>query len=162
MQNPAWFSRRYPTFSDFEDLAQAYGALIGIGDCPGALFVPPGVVEENSPPLLLIPEESGLLERMWFLAHELAHLQMHSGAPCATRAAKVEAQADRWAAEALIPEAAVRRYRNASVDAFIAALSAHYEGIPTSNCPARRLAGTIARIRLSLVEDRQDNNEEAV
>jgi Zn-dependent peptidase ImmA (M78 family) len=162
MQNPAWFSRRYPTFSDFEDLAQTYGALIGIGDCPGALFVPPGVMGKNSPPLLLIPERSGLLERMWFLAHELAHLQKHSGAPCATRATKVEAQADRWAAEALIPEAAVRRYRNASEDAFIAALSAHYEDLPAYNCPARRLAGTIARIRLSLVEDRQENNEEAV
>lgn len=60
---------------------------------------------------------------------------------------------DPWKQRALIPEAAVRRHRNASLDAFMGALSRHYEDLPMHDCPQRRLAAKIASIRLRAVEE---------
>jgi hypothetical protein len=96
------------------------------------------------------------------MAHELGHLTLHGGYTSRWTHDRQEHQAHRWAARALIPEAAVQRYHNASVDAFVGALSKHYQDIPLRDCPERELAGTIARMRLLLVEDRQDNNGEAM
>ena len=98
-----------------------------------------------------LPMNAGPLETAWLLAHELGHLSQHEGPRGELLYSKDEAQADRWAACALIPESAVRRYQNASEDAFIAALSKHYEDLPLSPTPTRRLAVRIARIRLSLL-----------
>ena len=114
------------------------------------------------PPAIILPLEVGQLRMAWLLAHELGHLVLHGGYISRWTHDRQEAAADRWAARALIPETAVQRYQNASVDAFVGALSKHYQDIPLRDCPERELAGTIARIRLSLVEERQDNNEEAV
>ena len=150
---PHWYGKKYPSFEQLEAFAVGLGARVGVGDVPGALFVPPGAVDDESPAMILLPERAGLLQRMWLLAHEAGHLARHSGAAPAARAKKVEAQADRWAAMALIPESAVRRHQNASVDAFIAALSAHYEDLPLEDCPQRELAAKIARIRLHLMEE---------
>ena len=159
---PVWYERKYPSFNDLESFAGTLGALVGVVEVPGALYVPAGAVQDESPPLIMIPESAGTLERLWLLAHEVGHLAMHFGSASPARASKVEAQADRWAARALIPEAAVQRYKNASVDAFIGALSKHYEDLPLANCRAREVAGIIAGIRLSMVEDQPDNKEEAV
>jgi Zn-dependent peptidase ImmA (M78 family) len=159
---PAWYGQKYTSFSDLEAFAATMGAVVGVVEVPGALYVPAGAVEDESPPLIMIPESAGPLERLWLLAHEVGHLAMHFGSASPARASKVEAQADRWAARALIPEAAVQRYKNASVDAFIGALSKHYEDLPLMNCRSREVAGIIARIRLSMVEERKDNSEEAV
>jgi len=102
--------------------------------------------------VILLPWVTGLRE-VWLLAHELGHLVQHAGPRGELLYSKDEAQANRWAARALIPEKRVRAYANASLDAFIGALSAHYEDLPLEDCPARRLAAHIARIRLKAVED---------
>ena len=61
-----------------------------------------------------------------------------------------------WAACALIPEARIRAHRNACLDAFVGALSAHFEDLPLTNCASRRLAGRIAKIRLKNMELTQE------
>jgi hypothetical protein len=159
---PDWYGRKYPTFEDLEAHASELGALVGVGDVPKALYIPKGCICDGSPAMIQIPQALGLLERTWLLAHEVGHLVQHEGARGEHLKGKDEHQADRWAAQALIPEEAVRRSRNASVDSFIGALSKHYQDLPPENCPDRALAGRIAKIRLSLVEAEQDSNKEAV
>jgi hypothetical protein len=44
-------------------------------------------------------------------------------------------------------------YANASEDAMVAALSAHYEDLPLVECPQRDLAGYIASIRLRALRE---------
>jgi hypothetical protein len=61
---------------------------------------------------------------------------------------KQEFRADVWAVCALIPFDRIQAHQNACEDAMIAALSAHFEDIPLTDCPVRRLAGRIAQIRL--------------
>jgi hypothetical protein len=114
-----------------------------------------GIVFMETPAfhVICLPEGLGHIEEMWQLAHELAHLVLHQGYTSPWTCDRQESQAFRWAARALIPEAAVRRHGNASVDAFIAALSAHYEDLPMHDCPERRLAAQIAIIRLRAVEE---------
>lgn len=157
---PVWFGRKYPSCEDLERELEARGSRItqaDIGD--EALFV---VGEGGDPHVVILPLVAGPLRRAWLLAHELGHLLQHSGYIGPWTHDRQEHQADAWAARALIPESAVRRYRNASLDAFIGALSAHYEDLPPYNCRAREVAGIIARMRLSLVEDHNKSNEEAV
>jgi hypothetical protein len=115
-----------------------------------ALYTAPEGLE---PAVILLPLRAGLLERCWLLAHELGHLHLHAGPRGALLEGRDEAAADRWAARALIPQARVLAYANASLDAFIGALSAHYEDLPLEDCPARRLAGRIASIRLRAVRE---------
>jgi Zn-dependent peptidase ImmA (M78 family) len=100
----------------------------------------------------MIPLYSGSLERAWLLAHEIAHLTLHSGPKGALFRAKNEAQANKWAACALIPEARILLYMNACMDSMIAALSSNYEDIPLMNCPSRVLASEIARYRMQALE----------
>jgi hypothetical protein len=147
---PTWFSRRYPTYADLENLAWALGAVVEVGPCASA-----GIVFLEPPDFttICLPEGLGPLTTMWQLAHELGHLTQHRGYTTAFAHDRQEAQASRWAARALIPGSAIRRHQNASVDAFIAALSAHYEEIPPVDCPQRRLAAEIAIIRLGAVEE---------
>jgi len=95
----------------------------------------------------LIPEAQGILARHWSLAHELGHALRHAG-PIPGLKGKQEAQANHWASCALIPEARILHHQNASIDAMIAALSAHYEDIPFIDCPNRRLAARIGKYRL--------------
>ena len=150
MNNPGWFTRRYPNVADLEAHAWLLGALVERGACgaAGVVFVePPGFTT------ICLPVGLGPLDETWQLAHELGHLMLHEGYISEWTYQKQEAQASRWAARALIPEAAIRRHQNASVDAFIAALSAHYEDIPLCDCPQRRLAAEIAMIRLGAVEE---------
>lgn len=118
-------------------------ALAAIGQ--EALFV---AGEGQEPPVILLPKWVGLLRQAWLLAHELGHLTQHEGPKTVWTYGRDEAKADRWAACALIPEAAVRRHQNACEDAFMGALSRHYEDLPAHPCPSRRLAGRIASIRL--------------
>ena len=105
------------------------------------------------PPAIILPQSVGQLRLVWLMAHELGHLVLHGGYVSRWTHDRQEAAADRWAARALVPESAVRRHRNASVDAFIGALSSHYEDIPLYDCPERRLAAEIATIRLKAVEE---------
>lgn len=107
----------------------------------------------NRGPGIWIPEAAGLLQQFWWLAHELGHLLHHVGPRAQLLHSKGEHQASQWAARALIPQARIRAYANASLDAFIGALSAHYEDLPLWDCPARRLAADIAIIRLRAVEE---------
>lgn len=107
---------------------------------------------DDCAPAILLPTAAGPLWRVWLLAHELGHLLQHAGPRGQLLYSKDELAADRWAAKALIPEAAVRRYRNASMDAFVAALWRHYEEFPMEDCPTRTLAGRIARTRLGCLE----------
>lgn len=120
------------------------------GPCGSAGLV---LVEAPGFSVICLPEPLSPLEEAWYLAHELGHLVQHGGYTTDWAHDKQEAQASRWAACALIPEAAVRRHANASLDAFIAALSAHFEHLPLEDCPQRRLAAQIARIRLKAVEE---------
>jgi hypothetical protein len=152
MRLPNWYGKKYPSIEDMESYAALHGAIVARGSIPGALYVPGGAVEPESPPMILLPIR-GPLEMAWLFAHELGHLVQHAGRRGEYLRSKDEAAADRWAARALIPEAAVRRHRNASLDAFIAALSAHYEDLPLEDCPQRRLAARIANIRLKAVEE---------
>lgn len=146
---PAWYGRRYPTHDDLLALADLLGAGVADAPVPFGLFFPDVI----GVPVILLPQGAGPLERTWHLAHELGHLILHTGPRGDFLHGKDEAQADRWAAQALIPHAAVLRYRNASLDAFIGALSKHYEDIPFTDCPARKLAARIARIRLRTLEE---------
>lgn len=117
---------------------------LGFADIPFGLFIPSvlGV------PVVLLPRDATPLERMWAMAHELGHAILHSGAKSEWSYTKGEAQANRWAASALIPNERIQTYLNACEDSMVAALSAHYEDIPLIDCSVRRLAGRIARIRL--------------
>ena len=148
--NPQWFGRRYPTLDDLLAAAEACGCAVGSAPIPIAMFVP---AEGPAPAVILLPRQAGLLERCWLLAHELGHLHLHAGPRGPLLEGRDEAAADRWAARALIPQARVARHGNASLDAFIAALSAHYEDLPLFDCPARRLAARIATIRLRAVQE---------
>lgn len=147
---PAWLGRKYPTFDDLVEFAWKLGAFVIIGATPIAFCTMPG---PEGVAVIGIPEDRGPLGRTWGLAHELGHLVQHTGPRGALLWSKDEAQANRWAACALIPEAAIRRHANASLDAFIGALSRHYEDIPLIDCPERALAAEIARIRLQSLAD---------
>ena len=144
MQNPAWLGVRYAKFQDLEALAASIGVGIGYAPIPFGLFYP----SMMGVPVVLLPEDAGPLEMIWSLAHELGHAIRHSGPKGSLSYGKEEAQASRWAACALIPYERIAAYGNASEDAMVAALSAHYEDLPYEDCPARALAGSIARIRL--------------
>ena len=149
--NPDWFQRCYPTTDDLIAAIESRGAVIlraHIGDA--GLFV---AGEGKLPPAVILPIQVGQLRHVWLLAHELGHLVLHGGYISRWAHDRQEAAADRWAARALIPASSVRRHRNASVDAFIGALSSHYEDIPLHDCPQRRLAAEIATIRLNAVEE---------
>ena len=151
MRNPSWFSHRYPTVDDLLVAIEGLGAVVlkaPIGT--GALFV---AGEGHLPPAIILPKKVGQLRLVWLMAHELGHLVLHGGYVSRWTHDRQEAAADRWAARAMVPESAVRRHRNASVDAFIGALSSHYEDIPLYDCPERRLAAEIATIRLKAVEE---------
>ena len=143
-----WYGRKYPSQDDLESAAWDLGAVVVYGAVPTAFCCmhPEG-------PIIGLPEDAGPLEKAWLLAHELGHLAQHSGPKNDLSYRKGESQADRWAARALIPEAAVRRYQNASLDAFIGALSKHYEDIPFKDCHQRKLAGVIAGIRLDALRE---------
>lgn len=156
----AWHGRRYPSLNDLVLALEARGAVILHADIgEEALFV---AGEPPVPPVVILPIGVGPLHLAWLMAHELAHLVKHEGYSSPWAYDRQEHQARIWAATALIPEAAVQRHNNASVDAFVAALSKHYEDLPPYDCRAREIAGIIARVRLSLVKGRQGNNEEAI
>lgn len=151
MRAPSWLGHRYPTLDDLERVAEDLGCLIArapLGD--EAIYF---AGEGAEPPVILISDSAHSLVLAWTLAHELGHLVHHSGPKGELLWAKGEHQADMWAACALIPKDRIRQHRNASEDAFVAALSAHFGDIPTTNCPERRLAGRIARIRLRALND---------
>ncbi len=149
MPLPPWFGQRYPSFADLERLAERLGAPVVVDGFPVPVFLP----ASGGGPLIGLPADRAILEHHWNLAHELGHLVQHTG-PLGPRArSKQEAQANRWAACALIPEAHIQHHRNACEDAFIGALSAHYEELPLEDCPSRRLAARIARFRLKALEE---------
>jgi hypothetical protein len=152
---PAWYSKRYPTEADLSAFAEAIGAWVTLAPLPAAAFIPG---EGGGPSVILIPNQHGPLATVWSLAHEIGHLCQHSGQKGRLFWSKDEAQANRWAACALIPGARVRLYNNASIDAFIASLSANYEDIPPENCPARCLAHKIAQFRLQAMASKGLNN----
>jgi len=145
---PDWYGHRYPSRQDLEQFAEQLGTPVVVDGFPVAVFVPAAA----GGPMIGLPEGKGPLEHAWNLAHELGHLVQHTG-PLPRSRAKQEAQANRWAACALIPEARIQLYQNASVDAFIGALSANYEEIPPENCASRKLAARIARFRLKALEE---------
>lgn len=144
----AWFGHRYPKWRDLERHAEALGAVVVENGTPKAAFI---ADPSLGGPMIVIPKGLPPLERIWNLAHELGHLIQHTG-PLPRSRTKQEAQADRWGSCALIPEARIQAHGNASEDAFIAALSAHYQELPMHDCPERRLAAKIARIRLKTLE----------
>ena len=138
-----WYGKRYPLIRDLEALAESMGAAIGYGPVPAA-FLP----AEDGGPIIFLPESASGLERVWLLAHEIGHLLKHAGQTSLMKG-KQEFRADVWAVCALIPLERIQAHLNASEDSMIAALSAHYEDIPLTDCPTRRLAGKIAKIRLN-------------
>lgn len=143
---PDWYGRHYPKLLDLVTFGESLGAGIWIGRTPAAAYFP------GEPPMILVPNQHGPLDTVWTLAHELGHLCHHAGPKGKLFWSKNETQANRWAACALIPEARILAHQNASLDAFVGALSAHYEDLPPENCPARKLAGRIARIRMKHLE----------
>lgn len=144
---PSWYGLRYPTLEDLEAHAEHLGACVVWTRARCAAF-------DASGPAIYIPKDTGPLKRAWNLAHELGHLVRHTGPKGRLLYSKGEAQADRWAVCALIPQSRINLHQNASPDAFIAALSAHFGDIPLEDCPERRLAARIARIRLKIMEVR--------
>ena len=151
MSNPLWYGNAYPSMEDLSAFAESLGALVGYCDMGGEAIYFAG--EGLEPPVILLPTGVGLLRLAWTLAHELGHLVQHSGPKGELMWGKNERQADEWAACALIPKARIRRHRNASLDAFIGALSAHYEDLPLESCPERELAARIARIRIQALHN---------
>lgn len=151
LPTPPWYGRRYPRLEDLEAAAEALGVAVFVVPVPTAAAM---LDAEAADPFLLIPSGRSGLETSWLLAHELGHVMQHAGPRGALLYDKDERAADRWAACALIPEARILRHGNASQDAFIAALSAHYGPIPPTDNQDRELAGYIARIRLSALPQR--------
>lgn len=147
---PAWYGLHYPTLEDLETYAWNLGASVVYGRISKGSYLAP-IEEYGVPAVVIVPDRSSPLARTWSLAHELGHLVLHLGYISPWMRAKQETQADRWAACALIPEARIQQYANASLDAFIGALSAHYENLPLMDCQQRRLAAKIARIRLQTI-----------
>jgi hypothetical protein len=146
---PSWYGVHYPTIEDLVLHAERLGAFVGFAEIgEDAVFFPPDPLR-NEPPVILLPEGVGLLRQSWLLAHELGHLSQHSGPKGERSHGKEECQADCWAACALIPETRILAYHNACLDSMVAALSAHFEDLPLIDCPSRRLAGRIARVRLN-------------
>lgn len=145
---PAWFGRHYPSLEELEQHALDLGAPVHYGSykAPACLW------DMDGPLVIFVPAYSGVLARAWGVAHELGHLCLHHG-PIHYMADKHEAEADAWAAKALIPEARVRHYRNASVGSFIGALHRHYQEIPPENVGIRALAARIALTRLNLLRE---------
>lgn len=145
LRQPAWYGRSYPSIEDMEEFAASMGAAVIKTRASVACYWPGDELHASG---IFIPDRIGPLEGAWLLAHELGHLVQHAGPRGELLWAKDERTADRWAACALIPEAAVRRHQNACEDSFVAALSRHFEDLPPIDCPSRRLAGKIAAIRL--------------
>lgn len=144
---PSWFGRTYPTQDDLLDFAWDLGAAVTFGRVSkGAYF--PANPDYGEDAVLVVPDHDEALPKTWSLAHEVGHLVLHLGYTSPWTRAKQETQAERWGACALIPQERIRAYKNASVDAFIAALSRHYQDVPAENSPIRRLAARIAKIRL--------------
>jgi Zn-dependent peptidase ImmA (M78 family) len=143
---PDWYGSRYPNLEDLVIFGESLGAGVRFGRLPAAAFAP------SDPPVLLVPAQHGPLNTAWTLAHEIGHLVQHTGPRGELLWSKDEHQANRWAACALIPEARIHMHHNACLDAFIGALSAHYEDIPLSACMTRRLAAKIAKIRMKHLE----------
>ena len=149
MQSPKWYGARYPNIDDLKSFAVSQGAVLAYADIPFSVFLP----DVEGVRVIILPNGLGLLDECWSLAHELGHLVKHSGPKGVRSHGKEEAQANQWAARALIPSARIRHHQNASLDTFIGALSAHYEELPLWDCPQRRLAARIAEIRLGALED---------
>jgi hypothetical protein len=160
---PDWYGEAYPTEGDLASCAEAIGAWVALRPLPlpGAVYVPAVL---GAPPMILVPSQRGPLAAAWGLAHELGHLCQHSGPPLLAGGggapgaklvwSRSERQANHWAACALIPEARIRHHGNASVDTFMAALSANYEDLPPHDCPPRALAHRIACFRLDAMRAR--------
>lgn len=140
---PKWYGVRYPSQGDLVSYTENMGCLVVV-----ASIVTACVVLDEEYPAIMIPKSYGPLLFHWALAHELGHLSCHTGPRGALLYDKDEQAADDWAAKALLPEARIRYYRNASVDAFMGALSMHYEDLHFENYPSRTLAARIAEIRL--------------
>lgn len=151
--NPSWYGLRYPSLEDLEKAAEDLGCRVGYADIgEDAIYIAPDA-DYGEPPVILIPTGIGLLRQAWLMAHELAHLVMHSGPKSKLTYRRDETRADLWAACALIPEARIQDYQNACQDVFIGALSAHYEDIPLEICELRDLAADIATIRLRALKE---------
>lgn len=152
-----WFGKRYPTLEDLEVVARQQGACVLYGACaaPAALW------DALGPHSIFIPDYRGKLAKCWGISHELGHIVLGHG-PVPHSNPHHELDADKWAAQALIPEARIRAYRNATLSGFIKALLRHYAA---EDDAVRMLAARIAHARLAALEDlqdSQDNNEEAV
>jgi Zn-dependent peptidase ImmA (M78 family) len=148
MIEPSWYGVRYPSELDLVSCAEAIGARVLLGRFPVAAYISAVL---GAPPMIVVPSQRGPLSTIWLLAHELGHLRQHRGPGNKITRSKNEQQANKWAACALIPEARVQAYQNASADAFIAALSAHYGDLPLCDCPERALAHKIAQYRLKAI-----------
>jgi len=153
---PAWYGRRYPTLETLVLAAEARGALVTWADSGGEAIYIAGAGAE--PPVIVLPKGVLLLQEAWTLAHELGHLHQHAGPRGELFYDKDEAAADRWAACALIPEARILAYKNASLDAFIGALSRHYGPLGDGNSESRGLAARIGRIRLAHLPSRHEDS----
>lgn len=151
---PAWYGRSYPTLEKLEAYAWELGAVVMRGPVDAFCSLPD---EEGQVAVIGLPDTAGPLESIWLLAHELGHLVLHLGYISPWTRDRQERQAGKWAACALIPETRIMAHQNASLDAFIGALSAHFEDLPLISCNSRRLAGKIARIRLKTLEERASN-----
>lgn len=144
MTLPDWYGCKYPTLLDLEDSAHELDVPVLYGKCPK----PAMMWDSDGPLCIIVPDYSGNLARCWAVAHELGHLVLHHGPVSKFLRDKREEEANAWAARALIPAVRIRHHQNASIGTFIAALSRHFQEIPTHDDPLRRLAAVIAQARL--------------
>lgn len=64
------------TLEALMDLAAEHGALVTEYDGPSGLYVPANTIEENTPPVILLPKTNTREMQEWVLAHELGHLML--------------------------------------------------------------------------------------
>jgi len=141
---PVWYGKAYPSLDNLVEYVDTLGVCVQFDS-----KIDVAVYFNEKDPIILIPTQFGLLDTIWKLAHETGHLCERITAAAWKRAwVRCENQANRWAACALLPEAEIQK---ASIDTFIAALSAHYEELPLHDCPARALAHRIATIRMDTI-----------
>jgi len=150
---PSWFGNRYPQLEDMIVFAESLGAKVTWAEVGEDAVYFAADAAAGEPAVIVLPINVGPLRMAWLMAHELGHLVLHGGYVSKWSRDRQESQASRWAVRALIPDKAIRQYRNACEDAFIAALSKHFEDIPFIDCPERQLAAFIARIRLSILQE---------
>lgn len=148
-----WYGERCPTFEEMEAVALNLGVQVAIHpdfDVPRYLWD-----EHGDPWVICIPSQFGPLARLWALAHELGHIICHGDPPIDREQHRTqEAEADEWAACALIPGSVFEEGGTPTPHHLVYFLRKHYQAFTTQKDDrVRALAYRIAFTRMKAMEE---------